>query len=147
VTRFDVVPIHFDPSGNPMDRNLYDAAQAFCKREFGKEVNFRGNVKTWARVKISDEGDGYEVVGMVALGQVIDCHMFHVKPGGEDEDSRKEARQTRDALMARAAGFIQDYAGTGTDVLVYVSEEQRPWWAGFLRMIRARPANRFIVKV
>lgn len=145
--RISVFPLDFDQQGNPKDRFLFDAAQKFSEKEFGKPVQQGGMVKTWCAVEYSDSGEGYRVVGMTTIAFALDCQMFHVEAGDDSVESRDAARAVRDALMARASSFIQDQSGVGTEIMVFVSPKQERFWKGYLRLIGATPANRHIVKV
>lgn len=140
-----VLPFNFE-NGVPADRILFDAVQAFCEKEFGQKVRFDKNIKTWAVVKSSEDGEGFEVIGLTSLAYALDCPVFHVA-ASDDDAGREEARKVRDMLMGRASTFIQDYAGLGTEVLVYVKPETERFWKGYLRLIGAKLSNRFIVKV
>lgn len=141
-----IEPVLFDQSGNPRDRILYDAVQEFSKRESGKQASFVGQGMAWAVVRQNAEGDGYEVLGLSRIAFAVDAHIFHVKQG-VDQETRNEARRVRDMLVTRMSGYIQDTAGPGTDALVHVEASQERFWQGYLRMIGAKPANRWIVRV
>jgi hypothetical protein len=136
----------FDQQGNPRDKILYDAVQEFANREFGNPINFAGPGQAWAVAKLSEEGDGYEVIGVSRLTMRADCHLFHIKLG-EEEIIREDARRARDMLTGRMTGYLQDTAGPGMEVMVHVEESQERFWKGYLRMIGAKPAQRWLVKI
>lgn len=145
-SRVFVQPVNFDAQGNPLDKILYDAVQKFAEVEFCRQIDFKGVGKAWAVVKMTEVGDGYEVIGISRLAQPVDCHIFHVREGLDDAE-REEARNVRDLLTGRMVSYIQDFYGVGTEVFVHVAPAQERWWKSYLRLLRARPANRWIVKV
>ena len=143
-----LLPLDFN-DGVPKDRILFDAVQVFCEAEFGVKLNLAKNGKTWAAVKVSDTGEGYEVIGLTSIAFAIDCPVFHVKPAADDANPAQHdaAKAVRDKLMERASAFIQDSYGPGTEVFVHVAPDVERFWKGYLRMIGAKPSNRVIVKI
>jgi hypothetical protein len=140
-----IIPIEFEVgTGAPRDPHLYDALQKYFEQEFGSRQLISNNIKTWAVVE--HDNDGYKILGVTALRYMIDCPMFHVSEG-RDEETWKRAVEARDMLFNRARAFLQDQAGTGTRVMVYVAPLAQRLWKGFLKKAGAVPANRFEVGV
>lgn len=145
-----VYPLEFFISVNgstppPRDPLLFEAVQKFCKEQFGAEREFHNDVKTWV---VAEHGDaGYLVHGITSLRVMLDCYTFHVRPPGDDRESRDEAVQVRNKLLERAVSFIQDKYGCHSRVLVYVDSKVERFWRGFLRLIGAKPAGRWEVEV
>jgi len=140
-----IFPVEFfEGSTNPKNPHLFDAVQKYCENEFGGRIPLHGNLKAWAVVSESDEG--YTVHGLTILRFMLDCPTFHVT-SADDEEGRELARGVRDMLMKRAAAFLQDQFGVGTRIMVHVAPEKERFWRGFLRLIRAKPANRWEVEV
>lgn len=142
-----IVPLDFEKgSTNPRDRILFDAAQKFCKEQFGSEYPFHTLSKNWCVVEQSDEADGYEVIGVSGLAWMPDCPVFHVKPG-TDKESWKQAGDISAALVKRMASYLQDSMGVGTQVLIHIQPAAERIWSRFLRRIGAKPANRYKLSV
>jgi hypothetical protein len=144
-----ILPLDFDANGLPKDRILFDAMQKFCTDEFGRPRDFRGASKTWAVVEVSEQGEGYEVIAGGTLAFAIDCPFFHIKRPADDaaDQDFEKARHVRDLLVTRMAAYVQDNTGPNTEVMVFIAPEQQRFWASYLRMLKAKPSNRFIVKV
>ena len=141
------VPLDFEANtNNPRDRNLFDAAQNFCKEQFGAEYSFHLNGKNWCVIEVSDEGEGFEVIAVSGMVWVPDCRLFHVKPG-TNKETWKRAEDVSTALMKRMAAYLQDSIGLGTRVLVFVEPKTEGIWKRFLRRVGAKPANRYEVTV
>ena len=144
-------PLEFFPDGNPRQPLLQEAIDKYCEQEFGQRVAFSQDIKTWAAV--SQEENGWKVHGLVSIRLMLDCHTFHVTAPSEEGDRQKVegereiARTVRDLLLLRASSFIQDHYGRKSRVMVYVSAEKERYWKSFLRMIKAKPANRYELEV
>jgi hypothetical protein len=139
MTNVQILPVDFFPSTtNPVNPLLYEAVQKWCKERFGAAPELHKELKTWVAVSHGDEG--YRVHSLVSARLGVDCHTFHV-------DKADDAAMIRDAMLTRAASFIADQFGAGTKVMVYVAPEKERIWRRFLKLIRAVPANRWIVEV
>ena len=150
-TRIFAYPVEFEPnSTNPKSPQVFDAAQDFCQREFGKSLNLVLG-KAWTVVRPGESGP--EVIGLCQLVRSLDIPTFHVaKPletGGceNDKAALQEARTARDLLTGRMWSYIQDTMGTGQSVTVHVAPEVERYWKSYLRLIRAERANRYILQV
>jgi hypothetical protein len=140
-----IVPIEFfENSTNPKNPHLFEAVQKYCEREFGSKVGLDKNLRNWAVV--SEDDSGYVIHGLTSLRFMLDCPTFHVT-AAEDKEGRELARKVRDMLMNRAAAFLQDQFGVGTRIQVHVAPTAERFWRGFLRLIGAKPANRWEVQV
>lgn len=144
---FQVLPLLF-VNGNPekpQDPKLFEAVQQFCEQEFGKRLTPTSFTNIWVSVT-SDNSAGYVVEGITGIALALDCPLFHVQ-AEDDQDKREHARTVRDALMMRAASAVQDKFGHGAEIMVHVEPEKQRFWAAFLKLIGAKAANRFVVKV
>lgn len=140
-----ILPLEFfDNTTNPKNPHLFEAVEKYCKQEFGGPLVLNANLKNW--VVVTHDDAGYHVLGLTSLRYSLDCPTFHVT-AAEDEEGRELARKVRDLLMTRAAAFLQDQFGVGTKVTVIVKPESERFWASYLRMIKAKPANRYEVVV
>lgn len=134
------LPVNFfEGSTNPVDPFLFEAVNKFCDAEFGQRLNLYTQAKVWALV------EGEEVVGLTTMQMTPDIPTFHVSRGSDSEEHRERARKGRDLLTNRLVSFTQDNWGCGKEVHVFVDPSVERFWKPFLRLVRARPANRVIV--
>jgi hypothetical protein len=145
-----VLPLEFYQSANgaappPRDPLLFEAVQKFCEKEFGERRQFQFDFKTW--VVVSHDDSGYVVHGITSLRNMLDLYIFHIAPAGEDKEARDQARNVTFLLHGRASAFIQDQFGKGSRVQVFVAPAVERFWKGFLRMIKAKPSNRWELEV
>lgn len=140
-------PLEFEPnSTNPRQPLLLDAANAFCEEQFGHRLDLaNSNLKTWIIIK--RDTDNEKVIGISRFRRVLDIPVFHVAPGGDTESGRNEARQARDLLTSRMWSYAQDQFGAGGEVMVFIDPATERYWKSYLRLIRAKPANRYILQV
>lgn len=139
-------PLEFFPnSTNPKQPLVFEAAQVFCEQQFGSRMDLAdSNHKTW--VVIKRDNDGEKVIGISRFRRVLDIPLFHVAPG-ETDGAREEARQVRDILTGRMWSYAQDQFGAGGEVMVFIDPKTERFWKSYLRLIRAKPANRYILQV
>lgn len=136
-------PLDFLPNSTaPVKPEVFEMAQKFCEQEFGERQNLNDGVKTWVVIKRT--ADEEKVIGVGTFRVALDIPRFHIKPADdEDEAGKQEARQARDALTARMWSFSQDKYGPEQDVFVYIDPKSERYWKSYLRMIRAKPAERY----
>jgi hypothetical protein len=139
-------PIDFGQDGKPKDQRLCDALQQYAKKEFGAELVFPYYARVWAVEMVAEDGAA-QVIGALGMRQAIDCCMFHVTPPSASKDGLRIAQQARDAMIDRGKSYLADLGNTGTEVLIFVSEEAQRYWKPFLKSIGASPANRFQIKI
>lgn len=145
--RMQVLPVDF-VNGVARDSKLAAAVRMFWESEFAKEFEPTSYIKTWAVVEAMDNQDpiGYSVHAVASVAYALDCPVFHVH-AEDDQDKREHARAARDMLLQRAASFIQDQFGHNTEIFVYVAPEKHRFWAAFLRLLGAKAAERYRIKV
>lgn len=144
MSKLIAVPLDFFPnSTNPKDPHLLDAAQKFCKEQFGEPYPFSANLKSWVVVDVN--ANDYEVVGVTSTRAEIDVPLFHVKRP-TDREGMRQAEQVRDMMVTRLTHFVQDGYGTGRTVFVHIEPAVERFWRRFLKLINAAPSNRVIVK-
>jgi hypothetical protein len=141
-----MAPMDFHQDGKPRDPQLYGAVQVYAKNQFGEELVFPYYAKVWAALA-QEEGQPYQVIGILALRNAIDVCTFHVSPPTLDKNGLRLAEQARDMMFVRGHDYIADLGNTGYPVLVYVAEEAQRYWRKFLKRIGAKQANRFEVKI
>lgn len=153
--RIFAYPIEFESnSTNPKQPLVFEAAQKFCEEQFGKRLDLADSrLKTWVVLKTEESGDGFKVIGLSQFRRVLDIPTFHVAKPDESltdeasEAAKEEARSVRDLLTTRMRGYAQDHFGAGQDVFVFIDPATERFWKGYLRMIHAESAHRYILKV
>ena len=128
--------------GGSSDPELLEAVQRFCVERFGEPFGTTELTKILVVVEEKDSDPRYIVHGVAAITLALDCPMFHVR-AEKDHDNNEQARAVRDMLVEGAAMSI----GRGTEIFVYVAPDQQTIWDGFLQTLKAKAADRFIVKV
>lgn len=132
----------------PRDEKLYAAMQEYSRKEFGEEINCRHYLRVWVVTCSSkDAPDCFQVVAVSALRNTPDCPMFHVTPPTEDKEGMQIAHQARDMMVMRLHGHLEDLGMRGANVLIHVSEKAERYWRGFLNKIKAKPSNRWEMKI
>lgn len=153
--RIFAYPVEFEPnSTNPKHPQIFDAAQKFCEEQFGHRIDMApGSLKTWVVIKTEESGEGFKVIGLSQFRRVLDIPTFHVAPadetltGDEHEAALQETRNVRDMLTSRMWGYAQDQFGCNQDVFVFIDPATERFWKPYLRLLRAKPANRYILTV
>lgn len=131
----------------PRDPELWKAAQAWATENMGGEIEVWHYVHTWVAIEILDvTANVYRVVGITSAWSIPDCPNFHVA-AGDGYENLQVAKAARDALMQRLIFYCQDSGFSGRTGLVYVAEEAERFWRGFLKLIGAKKANRWELKI
>lgn len=143
-----MVAIDVDREGKPRDEKLGAAVQAFAEKQLGSKIVFPYYLRVWAILAIrEDDEDYFEVVGVTSLRNSPDCPLFHIAPLTSDKAGLKLAEQARDLAVYRMHSYLQDAGLSGGTVLIYVSETAQRYWRRFLKRIKAKPANRFEMRI
>jgi hypothetical protein len=144
----------FTNSTNPKQPAVFEAAQKFCEAQFGGRLDMSSaSVKVWVVIKTDDVGDGFRVIGISQMRRVLDIPTFHVEKPDETltgeayEAAKMEVRTARDQLTGRMWGYAQDQFCTGQPVFVFIDPAAERFWKGYLKLIGAEPAHRFILNV
>ena len=146
-------PVEFLPGSNaPKQPDIFEAAQKFCEEQFGKRLDLSTpSMKTWVVLKLED-GDA-KVIALSQFRRVLDIPTFHVAEAVDmgdkeaDEAGKQEARNARDLLTSRMWGYAQDSFGARQEVMVFIDPATERYWKAYLRMIGAKPGNRYILNV
>ena len=138
ITPIDIV------NGEPTDPKLHAAVQAYAEKEFGAPIVFSYHSRVWAILLLRQgDADYFQVIGVTAIRQTLDCPVFHITPPSMDKDGLRIAEQARDMAVIRMFGYLEDWGQKGNVVLIHVSETAVRFWQKFLNKIKAKPANRF----
>ena len=142
-----IVPIDLK-DGIPRDAKLAAALQAYCLKEFGRELAFDYYYRLWVVLLTrAEDPDYYEVIGTSAIRYIPDCPMFHVSAPTKDKEGLRIAEQARDMMVYRLHSYLTDLGHAGSFVLIYVSQTAQRYWRRFLLKIKAEPAERFALKL
>jgi hypothetical protein len=137
--------LDFSKDNEPRDQRLFDAAQAYCKREFGCEMNFLAYIRTWV-VEVID-GEKLEVIGITTVWNTIDIPTFHVSLPSGTKEALKVAEEATNMMYSRLDWYLQDTGLRGRKTLIYVAPEKEALWHRFLRRVGGKPANRYEVEI
>lgn len=140
-----MTPLDFGTDGKPRDQRLYDAAEEYCKREFGTEYNFLCYSRCWIVELVGEENT--EVIGITGIWQVPDIPLFHVTLPSADKEGLKVAEEATNMMYARLDWYLADCGNRGRSALIFVAPEKERLWRRFLRRVGGKPANRYEVEV
>lgn len=134
----------------PSDPRLHEAAQAFCREQFGEAApNLAKLSKVWIVGEADDAGQLAKVVALGGWVYRVDVPVFHVaKPeSAKNTEEWKEVFRARDLLMGRMRAYLEDNGARGTEVFVFVDPAERERWSGYLKRIGARESNRVLLEI
>lgn len=136
-------PLEFFPGSTaPKNPALFEQAQEFCVTEFGERQNLNDGAKTW--VVVDREGEKEEILAIGTFRVALDIPRFHVKAAADDnEKARDKARKARDTLTGRMWSYAQDTYGPERELFVFIDPKAERYWKSYLRMIGAKPAERY----
>ena len=131
--------------GKPVDQRLYDAANAYCLKEFGQELNLAYYARAWlSEALVNGE---WIPVGIAGVRNMLDIPTFHVTPVGQDREAFKAAEETTSMMYMRLNNYLADLGNRDGSTLIYVAPEVERLWRRFLKRVGGRPANRYEVPV
>lgn len=141
-----MTPLDFDPRTRaPLDERLYDAAQEYCLREFGKQQDFLCYIRSWVVERV--DGETLEVVGIATIWNAPDVPIFHVTPPTQDKEGLKVAEEVTTMMCSRLNSYIADCGNRGRRTLIFVDPGKERIWRRFLNRIGAQPANRWEIEI
>jgi hypothetical protein len=125
----------------PADPKLYELALNYCSRELSSMPDLRIYRKVWVAANVNENDAPVEVIGIQALQFVPDLPI-----------SRYSNSKAAKLLSRRVETYLADQGCRGIDVFVYISSAEKPeqrcgHWAEWLKIWKARPADRFLVRV
>lgn len=136
------------PLYEPKDRNLFDAAQEYCKRELAEQFDFVRLNKVYVAVGNPVFKDGLYVSGEICgiTGYVLkpDIPVFRV--------SGDNAARATKMLTDRYHSHFADLGWRGCEVFIHLSHKETPAqrcakWDESLVATGATPADRYSVTV
>jgi hypothetical protein len=142
--RYLDLPIDFKKSADglvPVDEHLYSLAMDYCKRELAELPELRNYYKVWVSARLDDDDRPVEINGLQTLQQAIDLPV-----------SRYSDSKAAKLLSRRVEIFMQDNGLRGSHVFVYLNSKESDAqkcrnWTDWLRNWKARPADRWLVRV
>lgn len=144
MSKIRILPIDFDHQAGmfqPRDARLFQEVQEFAKRELVQKPVFGSYAKCWAAVRLGNEGQIEEVLGIAGIRQIIDIPLFRSVDSGA---TLKLSQRINDHLAD--AGLREQ------EVMLYVDGSEQPerrceGYGEALNVWNAVPANRQIIVV
>lgn len=131
----------FRPEPVPKDEDLYRLTLRFCMTELAELPDFELYRKMWVTVELDKAGKMVRVTGMQALMSVVDLPI-----------SRYTNSKAAKLLSERVDSYLADQGLRGVPVFVFISSKEKPEqkcrdWTKWLRIWKAEPADRWLVRV